>query len=473
MRHWAGTLFFALLVCYFTGSGQNVVTESEAVSVSTGFMRHFWVEKSFQTLEVSHIRRLERNGQALLYEVCYRNGGSALVSGVKSLMPVLGYRPSDDGMPFLASDETSGLSHFVEKYAACVAAELERKPDSIHQAWESLAKDSVFPMQKKNVYGPYLTSRWKQTSSNDGQANAYNYYVARYCDRENRCAAGCVPVAMAQIMHYWEYPVWRPNKRDKYDWANMPDELRLYHLNGNQKDTNRNYETERNAVARLLFDCGAAAKVTYCISECQSFAWPLDARNALVDKFDYQTDAHLIKRTLNASEWKNSIKANIMDGKPVFYAAVDEVLKFEGHAFVCDGYDAETDMFHFNWGWGGDGAWVSIDEINSGSDDWNNMERAVVDICPSGKQGLREDTHLRESLKISPNPVTGTLHIELPEGEMGWTDITIYSLLGKTVLQKGQTSQTEVDVSSLPADMYLLKLRTSEGNSLTAKFVRK
>ena len=462
---------FLLLLCGLAVNGQPVVTEAEAVAVSSNFMQHFFREKSFQAVEVSQVRCLERNGYPLLYEVCYRNGCSALVAGVKSVMPVLACQTEGGGLSFLQHSGENGLSYFVEKFAAKMASVIDDHADTVDDQWKILL-DGVLPaLRGREVYGPYLTSRWKQTSSNDGQPDAYNYYVSKKCDRENRCAAGCVPVAMAQIMNYWQHPANRPNKKEKYDWSNMPDELRLYRLNGSQTDTNFNYETERNAIARLLADCGSAASVVYCISECQSFAWPQDARYALVSKFGYRSEAKLIVRNLQESTWKSSIRSNIMEGKPVFYAAVDEMMKLEGHAFVCDGYDTETDLFHFNWGWGGAGAWVTLDEISSGADEWNNLERAVVDIVPDGKQGSPVLASSAGVLKVWPNPVSGRLHIEWPE-EAGMVQVTVRDLLGRTLLQRGVFSGMELEVSALPAGMYILQLRTNEDKILITKFVK-
>ena len=434
-------------------------------------MRSFFVGKSAHALELSHIHCLKRNGKVLLYEVCYRNGNTVLVSGVKSVKPVLAYNCSGDSVSFLHASDENGLSYFVGKYASGIESLVENHLDTIHPEWEGLLQGRLSPLRKTGVYGPYLTTRWKQTSSNDGQANAYNYYVSSKCDRENRCAAGCVPVAMAQIMHYWKYPVSRSNRKETYDWSDMPDELR-YYRNYSQQETNPDYEKERNAIARLLADCGNAANVIYCVSECQSFAWPSDARKARVGRFGYNSRATLMVRSMQASSWKDTIASNIMAGKPVFYAAMNDGPTLEAHAFVCDGYDAGTDMFHFNWGWGGAGAWVSIDEINSGSDQWNNLERAIVNLSPGGSQADAAFSHSGEAMKVWPNPVSGILQVQLPGAEKGIAQLTVRNLLGQIVLQTDCLPLSGLDVSALASGIYLLQLRTVDGAALSARFVR-
>ena len=88
---------------------------------------------------------------------------------------------------------------------------------------------------------------------------------------------------------------------------------------------NANYENERNAIARLMADCGRAADMDYCHNKkCQSFTTPLKARNSLVDTFNYSPDAIRRLRSTypNDSDWKSFIVDDIMAGKPVLYAGI-------------------------------------------------------------------------------------------------------------------------------------------------------
>lgn len=57
--------------------------------------------------------------------------------------------------------------------------------------------------QVASTIGPLLSTQWNQT-------NTFN----SLCDNPPGEAAGCVPIAIAQIMKYYEYPT-------NYDWANM------------------------------------------------------------------------------------------------------------------------------------------------------------------------------------------------------------------------------------------------------------
>ena len=267
------------------------------------------------------------------------------------------------------------------------------------------------------------------------------------------------------------------------------------------------------------------------------------------------------------------------------------------HAFVCDGYDSDGSnvWFHFNFGWDGycDG-YFSINSLNPSIYNFNNHQKAIFYIYPSGtqdycnytlplethytwyynllgytapapyenvpgiftflasvpetlnypatwrtipngavseytaheeillqngffaeegsdfyahivpcpscssrvtQQGMVAETPLlpngydnmpwqdssetsvsepqaRQSLKVWPNPVSGMLHIQLPDAEQDIAQISVCDLLGKIVLQKENLNHSELDVSPLPSGMYLLRVRTTDGTGMTAKFVK-
>ena len=104
------------LLCAYV-SAQVFVTESEAIVVASKYMQYYFNEKTYHTKEVSHVDSMIQKGHVLLYEVCYKNGCSALISGVKSVKPILGYNINGDSVSFLHSGGMNVLSFFVGKYA--------------------------------------------------------------------------------------------------------------------------------------------------------------------------------------------------------------------------------------------------------------------------------------------------------------------------------------------------------------------
>lgn len=76
---------------------------------------------------------------------------------------------------------------------------------------------------------------------------------------------------------------------------------------------------------------------------------------------------------------------------------------------------------------------------------------------------------LAGSVHIYPNPVNNMLNIQL--GIAGEPDVIIYDTLGRIRLQKSQVTSGQVDVSALPAGLYLLTI-TSNGKSVSVKLLK-
>ncbi|MBL7784394.1 MAG: T9SS type A sorting domain-containing protein [Chitinophagales bacterium] len=66
-------------------------------------------------------------------------------------------------------------------------------------------------------------------------------------------------------------------------------------------------------------------------------------------------------------------------------------------------------------------------------------------------------------VQVSPNPATEWLYITAPDN----SDIAIFDLQGKLVLQKNGAANTTIDIANLPKGMYLVRV-----NGSTAKFVK-
>lgn len=323
---------------------------------------------------------VDEYGDTLLYLVPV-NGYHIIISRLKCFPPVLGYSNS---LRHLDIDK----NYFLQKYCYCSKQALTSRLTTISPQWGTLFQETD-PNPRSLFIDTMLTTKWGQKYPNNGGiVNAYNYYITDSC---SACGgrispAGCIAVAMGQIMNYWQYPVvqYKKDREHQFDWCNMSDELRT---------TSDNYVKERNAIARLLADCGAASDMSYCYRDtCQSFTFPSDARKALVDTFGYFESADLKSRFWHTdASWKQLLVDDLNSGYPVFYAS----LSFEysdrglhgGHAFVCDGYDEDANLFHFNIGWNGTAnGWYNIDSLifDNGNDtfDYNHFERAIFKLHP-------------------------------------------------------------------------------------------
>lgn len=72
-----------------------------------------------------------------------------------------------------------------------------------------------------------------------------------------------------------------------------------------------------------------------------------------------------------------------------------------------------------------------------------------------------EELH-QAQIKVYPNPAKDVLNIDLPNSTDTYT-LTLYSLLGKTVLHAQLDNSGPIDVSAIPSGMYLFNINNGEG----------
>lgn len=322
----------------------------------------------------------DRNGTPLMYEVIMNDSTIVLVSGSKATNPILATYKEATGI-FETNNLPCGLSVLVDFYREAIAFVDENNVrGEINDEWKRLLNRERLQPQRVTI-GPFLTTRWGQSYSNDSaEVNAYNMFTPNTCTGGRNCLAGCVAVAMGQVMNYYRHPIitYKPNGfSEQYDWCHMPDVL---------TSQSPLFEHECEAVSRLLFECGEMADMQY---GCTASETNNDtAKGALISYFGYSQDAQLIKRNnyLYAYYFRDRIKANILGSRPVIIGARDRITD-NLHSFVCDGYK-DDNLFHFNWGWNGyfNGFYSFLFNIDIQHADFNQDFDAIVYIRPDENQ---------------------------------------------------------------------------------------
>ena len=75
------------------------------------------------------------------------------------------------------------------------------------------------------------------------------------------------------------------------------------------------------------------------------------------------------------TEYRNILKEELENGKPVIYVGFSDEYGNGGHAWNIDGYDG--DYFHNNWGWGGSqNGYYLLSALNG----FNSSQGALVNI---------------------------------------------------------------------------------------------
>ena len=288
-------------------------------------------------------------------------GGFVLVSADNRTTPVFAF--SDTG--HLDMDEAMdnlGFKEYMNDADIYYAAARDSLKDIIIEAPEGpgnyvvVLKNGEYyrlgvEYETTDYISPIITAEW-------AQYNPYNYYCPTV-DTSNalyhpqyvgKAAAGCIPIAMGQIMSHYEYPT--SYGSNTYNWDYIKHDTKYYLFDSSV------YSLE---TAKLLHDIGLAAKVSYGYQTGGTFN---NAKKAF-SAYGYSYDAS----SFNETKTYNSLNAN----RPIFIVGTSS--DNGGHAWVIDGYyknvmwkiyytvnppytlcfkeHQDTNYFHCNWGWDG------------------------------------------------------------------------------------------------------------------------
>lgn len=311
----------------------------------------------------AELTRAPRGGQASPAGMIVNIGedqGFIVVSGDDRFRPVLGY--STQG--HVAEDESmpDGLRYWLSFLNAEMQAAIEAGYEDIpyddahaHQLVTRAAGETDYAQS----VAPLLTTKWDQTAP-------YNNKIQSF-------ATGCVATGMAQVMNYWKYPTKGMGSHTNayfstysadfgattYDWANMKDTY------GGKYDTKAQIE----AVSTLMLHLGIATDMRWAKPAVGSGTPNMYAGHALINFFSYNKYLYAEQRDcFSLGAWKNLVISQLQTGHPLCYAGMTGTAGAAGHFFVLDGYDAETGLFHFNWGWSGNcDGYYSITALEPGA----------------------------------------------------------------------------------------------------------
>lgn len=222
--------------------------------------------------------------------------------------------------------------------------------------------------------GPLLTTKWSQGD-----------YFNQYCPEDlrtpgGRVWVGCVPVALGQIINYYDQHndfILDADYHSKdygnlsawsngYDWSGMLDEPLDFDLE----------------VSRFLSDLGILVHANYgAEGTSASTGMALKGLQALG-----YSEAYRVRRSdYSPDEWMDLMYDKLSNYSPVFVAG-------GGHAFVCDGYD-ENGFLHFNLGGAGIGNGYYSSSVIYGF----AIQEAIVAIVPDLANQPPEALVLRKS----------------------------------------------------------------------------
>ncbi|MBQ9585967.1 MAG: C10 family peptidase [Muribaculaceae bacterium] len=183
------------------------------------------------------------------------------------------------------------------------------------------------------------------------------------------CPAGCVAIAMAQIMYYHKssygcdaIAAYTSTSEDfTADRPALPATTFNWAIMNPWYNDARSSSASAKEVQKLVKYCGQAVQMNYGKNSSAATS----QRNAFTCYFGYDKLSQQISRTdVNAATWENMIYTEIAQGRPVYISA----RKLSGgHAFICDGYDG-AGLYHINWGWrGSNNGFFALNALSDGN----------------------------------------------------------------------------------------------------------
>lgn len=240
------------------------------------------------------------------YVINYQNGGFLLLSADNRVKPILAY--SEDAFFDVAvNNQPLGLFDWqanVTKNIEYIRENNLKQTNEIKYQWDNLTvfnkEDPIDGCENQTIqFGPLINTTW-------GQGCGYNTYMpATSCTGQcSRYLAGCVPVAIAQVMKYHQYP-------SSYNWANMP--------NGYGTNTTASFIKDiHNVIPIITYNCTAT-----------SVADTFDFVGIFKNSFGYST---AIQANYNKYTLKQELEAN----RPVILTSTGGA-NTGGHMWVCEG----------------------------------------------------------------------------------------------------------------------------------------
>ncbi|MCK5536981.1 MAG: C10 family peptidase [Bacteroidales bacterium] len=349
---------------------KNPVSNREANDIAIYYAELNSTQKNSSNKIKSNFSYIE-NDEEYLHIFSYETGGFIIVSGSQVEYPVLAKSSissiNKDSIPY-------GLQLWMKTTAENIrlleTGELtapKKIKNDIKKHWLKYSLKYLDPYEGgggcgTNTYtkGPLVQSEWKQYD----QYNA----LCPLLTNGTRAYAGCVTIAMAQIMYYHKHPSW-------YSW-NYPY----------MKDLQATNES-----ALLISDIFDQVITDY--DETGSSSNANNAVDAFEDIFNYTAS----KINYDKNDDFNIIKTEIDANRPVYLDGneYNSLFDWPGHAWICDGYELvyntcgpDYKYLYMNWGWADSNGFFSYNDWTVTRSDgsvknYQYFNNAIINIKPN------------------------------------------------------------------------------------------
>lgn len=415
-------LLAALLLAVMQVTASNV-----DLATAQGAAQRFLMNKAakgrFMTsapaVKWTHQAKNSTNAALTAYYVVNTEAGYAIVAGDSRAREILAY---GEGQIQSMNDLPDAVQYFLDIYQKQMEY-LQAHPGLMVQKTANRGGISVEPL---------LTTAWAQDKP-------YNMKTPRKGSGSNPyCKVGCSAVSLAQVMNYWKYPekspalpgyttethgyVMDPLPEYTFQWDRMRDTYPTSNSGIDQMS-----QEDIDAISWLMLYTGYAMNMDYATDQSGAEYDEIDQaiRTFGFTGYSMEMKWNYDDGTVNYTEeqWAELIQSELVAGRPLVYCAFDmqsDSAAIAGHAFNVDGYNAENDTYHVNFGMSADkNGYFALDAFTVD----NGM--TVYNFYPLLFAGLQKPTGpAAPRMIVSPS----TLNMECYAGENTTATFTVAGL---------------------------------------------
>ncbi len=345
-----------------------------------------FMKRSFgRTDSIVEVVKFDTLGITTMYAINFEKGGYVLVSGSYKADPILAYSEYDKFLP-KERIENEGVKEFL---GDCNAEIIYREDENLRSTDDEFSAKKWKDWLKNKIYTPVYYSEtyikevpnllydsiigdaveWNQkvcyeeilysNTTENPRGICYNNMMPSVKGRCDHASAGCLPVALAQVMWKWKWPenikyeYKGEEYTSEYTWDSMPTRLSVFSSTRNMKE-----------ISTLLRDCGYMLNVMYDCGPTGGIGEYI--YDSLVNKnlIEYNGFGNIFTNeysklcenepsvTYPMAEWLNMVVMDLIAGRPVI---VSSIIPPGGHCYVISGFQRQEDgcYFYVNFGWGG------------------------------------------------------------------------------------------------------------------------
>ncbi|GEM_PF-3843137 len=373
-------LIISFISIAFAASSYSI-SEEMATQMASRFFGGYYVSNSSSVTLVSKGVDQTTKASATVapyYIFNHVGGGYVIIAGEDTMKPVIGYS-------YTGSIDVNNMPETLKWWLNNVSESVDYiRAKGIMPTRERLAEWTRVGLSTKAGATEVVnlnTVCWSQ--------GAPFYY---YCPpnegnltTETHSVAGCVPIAICEVMIYYGWPskgegttpAYTSGKYSiaantlgtEYDWAMLK---KFVDKDSNPGSNTAERRTNSTNASKLVGDVGKSVKAVYTLSSTSASSENIV--RLFTQYFKYNKAARFTERgSYGDAEWEEMLKAELDKGRPILYSGQSSD---GGHQFVLDGYDTD-DYFHINWGWGPSSNgffWINYD--------FRSNQAAIFDFVP-------------------------------------------------------------------------------------------